>query len=115
MIEIDTTLLSILFAFFGAFYSLLLVAVLRVRRRRRTPEGLSTGFRFSVMIPARDEAVVLARTLEGILAVDYPAGKFEILVSDDGSTDGTSEIAERFASRHPGRVCVVHIPRVKSG
>jgi cellulose synthase/poly-beta-1,6-N-acetylglucosamine synthase-like glycosyltransferase len=115
MIEIDTTLLSILFAFFGAFYSLLLVAVLRVRRRRRTPEGVSTGSRFSVMIPARDEAAVLARTLEGILAVDYPASKFEILVIDDGSTDGTSEIAEGFASRHPGRVSVVHIPEAKSG
>ncbi len=115
MIEIDTTLLSILFAFFGAFYSLLLVAVLRVRRGRRTPEGVSTGSRFSVMIPARDEAAVLARTLEGILAVDYPASKFEILVIDDGSTDGTSEIAEGFASRHPGRVSVVHIPEAKSG
>ncbi|TLZ59407.1 MAG: hypothetical protein E6K16_07370, partial [Methanobacteriota archaeon] len=84
MIEIDSTPLSILFAFFGAFYSLLLVAVLRARHRRKIPEGLSTNSRFSLMIPARDEESVLDRTLEGVLSVDYPRDWFEVLVIDDG-------------------------------
>ena len=42
MIEIDTTLLSFLFAVFGAFYSVLLAAVLYARHRRTSPEGVST-------------------------------------------------------------------------
>src|SRR2546425_3903304 len=115
MIEIDTTPLSILFAFFGAFYSLLLVAVLRARRRRRTPEGLSTASRFSLMVPARNEESVLDRTLEGVLSVDYPHERFEVLVIDDGSTDRTSEIAARWAARHPGRISIIHLPEGRSG
>src|SRR6267143_3933265 len=115
MIEIDTTPLSILFAFFGAFYSLLLVAVLRARRRRRTPEGLSTGSRFSLMVPARNEESVLDRTINGVLSMDYPGERFEILVIDDGSTDRTSEIAARWVARHPGRISVIHLPEGSSG
>src|SRR6267378_1123878 len=115
MIEIDTTPLSILFAFFGAFYSLLLVAVLRARRRRRTPEGLSTGSRFSLMVPARNEESVLDRTINGVLSMDYPGEGFEILVVDDGSTDRTSEIAARWVARHPGRISVIHIPQGRAG
>jgi len=115
MIEIDTTLLSILFALFGAFYSLLLIAVLRVRRRRKVPEGVSTASTFSLMIPARNEEAVLARTLEGILAMDYPVDKFEVLVIDDGSADRTSEIADRVRGRNPGRVSVIHIQDAKAG
>ncbi|HTD80876.1 MAG TPA: glycosyltransferase family 2 protein, partial [Thermoplasmata archaeon] len=115
MIEIDTTLLSVLFAFFGAFYSLLLIVVLRARRRRKVPEGVSTRSRFSIMVPARNEESVLARTLEGILAVDYPAARIEILVIDDGSADRTAEIAAGFATRHPERVSVIHVPEGKSG
>ena len=115
MIEIDTTLVSILFALFGAFYSLLLVAVLRVRHRRKGPEGLSIASTFSLMVPARNEGAVLARTLEGILAMDYPVERFEVLVIDDGSTDDTSEIADRVRAGNPERVSVIHIPGAKAG
>ena len=66
MIEIDTTLLSILFALFGAFYSLLLIAVLRVRRRRKVPEGVSTASTFSLMIPARNEEAVIAACIASL-------------------------------------------------
>src|SRR2546427_9572896 len=115
MIEIDTTLLSILFALFGAFYSLLLIAVLRVRRRRKVPEGVSTASTFSLMIPARNEEAVLSRTLEGILAMDYPVDKFEVLVIDDGSADRTSEIADRVRGRNSGRGSALHIPEPRAG
>src|SRR5439155_26098600 len=72
-------------------------------------------WRFSIMVPARNEESVLARTLEGILAVDYPAARVEILVIDDGSTDRTGEIAASFATHHPERVSAIHIPEGKSG
>src|SRR3989475_13324541 len=115
MIEVGPAPLSVLFAFFGEFCAFLLVAALRARRRRRTPEGLSTASRFSLMVPARNEESVLDRTLEGVLSVDYPHERFEVLVIDDGSTDRTSEIAARWAARHPGRISVIHIPQGRSG
>ncbi|MBC7187459.1 MAG: glycosyltransferase [Calditrichaeota bacterium] len=50
----------------------------------------------SVLIPARNEARNIRRCLESILAQDYPA--LEVLVLDDGSTDGTAAIVEAVAA-----------------
>ena len=44
------------------------------------------------VVPARDEAAILPLTLPSLLAQDYP-GEFAVLLVDDGSTDGTAEVA----------------------
>jgi hopene-associated glycosyltransferase HpnB len=49
------------------------------------------------VVPARDEAAVLPVTLPTLLAQDYP-GSFGITLVDDGSSDGTGEIAAGLAS-----------------
>lgn len=46
------------------------------------------------MVPARDEADVLPVTLPTLLAQDYP-GPVRVFLVDDGSTDGTADIAAR--------------------
>jgi glycosyltransferase involved in cell wall biosynthesis len=48
----------------------------------------------SVVIPVRNGAATLARCLEAALASTHP--RLEVVVVDDGSTDATAEIAERF-------------------
>ena len=48
----------------------------------------------SFLIPAFNEERNIARTLEGVLAVDYP--DFEVVVIDDCSTDGTLAAIEPF-------------------
>lgn len=48
----------------------------------------------SVIIPAFNRATVLPVTLRSLLAQSLPAG--EIIVVDDGSSDGTAEVAESF-------------------
>ena len=64
----------------------------------------------SVVIPAFNEAEsigpVLERLCERLQSVDELRGCFEILVIDDGSTDGTGDIARRASSlvslvKHP--------------
>jgi glycosyltransferase involved in cell wall biosynthesis len=50
--------------------------------------------RISVVIPARNGAATLAPCLEAALASRHP--RFEVVVVDDGSTDATAGIAERF-------------------
>ena len=44
------------------------------------------------LVPARDEAEVIGRSLAALLAQDYP-GRFRIVLVDDHSRDGTAEIA----------------------
>ncbi|MDJ1185782.1 glycosyltransferase [Roseofilum casamattae] len=48
-----------------------------------------------VIIPARNEAEVLPRTLRSLVDRDYP-GSTTILAIDDGSTDDTAAIAKSF-------------------
>lgn len=54
-----------------------------------------------VVVPARDEAAVLPASLPSLLAQDYP-GPAEVFLVDDGSTDGTGEVARALAAEHGG-------------
>ena len=51
----------------------------------------------TAVVPARDEAAMLPVTLPTLLGQDYP-GEFEVIVVDDGSSDGTAETAERLGA-----------------
>ena len=57
----------------------------------------------SVILPIRNEAPYIARSLGSVLAQDYPAEMLEILVVDGMSDDGTREIVQEIIARHPGR------------
>ncbi|MEU6065432.1 glycosyltransferase [Streptomyces sp. NPDC047082] len=62
-----------------------------------------------VVVPARDEAAVLPASLPSLLAQDYP-GRAEIFLVDDGSSDGTGELARELAARHGGLPLTVGSP-----
>jgi hopene-associated glycosyltransferase HpnB len=50
----------------------------------------------TAVVPARDEAAILPETLPTLLAQGYP-GVFSVVLVDDGSTDGTGEVAQTLA------------------
>jgi glycosyltransferase involved in cell wall biosynthesis len=50
--------------------------------------------RLSILIPVYNESATVERALEAVLAADLPV-ESELIVVDDGSTDGTSEILAR--------------------
>ncbi|WP_435971419.1 glycosyltransferase [Streptomyces sp. Qhu_M48] len=52
--------------------------------------------RVVLVVPARDEAEVLPLSLPSLLAQDYP-GVAEVILVDDGSTDGTGKLAAELA------------------
>lgn len=54
--------------------------------------------RFSVVVPAHNEADVLGRTLGSLSAQDFP-GAVEVLVVDNGSVDSTAEVARAAGVR----------------
>ncbi|OIJ68500.1 glycosyltransferase [Streptomyces mangrovisoli] len=62
-----------------------------------------------VVVPARDEAAVLPASLPSLLAQEYP-GRAEVFLVDDGSTDGTGDLAHELARRHGGLPLTVDSP-----
>lgn len=59
----------------------------------------------AVIIPVGNVAPYLPRCLDSVLAQTYP--NLEIIVIDDGTTDGSAELAAQYATRDP-RVKVYH-------
>jgi cellulose synthase/poly-beta-1,6-N-acetylglucosamine synthase-like glycosyltransferase len=53
----------------------------------------------SVLIAARNEELNIQKTIEDVLAQDYPSHLVELIIVDDHSTDRTSEIVRSFANR----------------
>ncbi|MFI9796964.1 glycosyltransferase [Streptomyces sp. NPDC052302] len=78
-----------------------------VRLPRRTDPGDWPSV--CVVVPARDEAAVLPASLPSLLSQDYP-GRAEIFLVDDGSGDGTGELARRLAREHGGLPLTVDSP-----
>ena len=67
----------------------------------------------SIVIPAYNEAARLGRTLADMVSSLRAYGAVELIVVDDGSTDGTAEIAERYLEAH-GRGLIWQVLRLPS-
>jgi dolichol-phosphate mannosyltransferase len=59
-----------------------------------------------VVIPTYNEADNLPAIVAALL--DMPLAALQVVVVDDDSPDGTGQVADRLARRHPGRVHVLH-------
>jgi cellulose synthase/poly-beta-1,6-N-acetylglucosamine synthase-like glycosyltransferase len=64
------------------------------------PNGIVPKTTFSIIIPARNEALHIGNCLQSIVAQNYPAEFVEIIVIDDHSSDNTSTIVEQLRIRH---------------
>lgn len=60
----------------------------------------------AVIVPCWNEMTTLASTCESLLALEYPKEKLEIILVNDGSTDATSSVMQRFA--HHAQVRIIH-------
>lgn len=82
-----------------AIYPILIWALSRGMGRAPAPDEVPDDKLpgTSLLIAAHDEEAVIEGTLRAALAIDYPPGKFEVIVASDGSTDSTARIVRQFA------------------
>jgi hyaluronan synthase len=94
---------SMLWAAMGVVL-LTLRTVLWFRYRPAPAATMEDAPRLTVIIPAYNEGAMVAKSIDSVAAARYPAGRLEVFVVDDGSTDDTWEHIQRAAARHPGVV-----------
>ncbi|NPV65556.1 MAG: glycosyltransferase family 2 protein [Anaerolineae bacterium] len=87
---------AFLWTYFG--YPLFMYLLARGKRTPpvTAPDSLPT---LTLLIPAHNEADVIRRKLNNSLTLNYPRDRLQILVVDDGSSDGTPDIVREFAVR----------------
>ena len=66
--------------------------------------------RCSVVVPVWNPGPNLVRCVDSLLGQTMPTGDYEIVMVDDGSTDGTAARLDALAEAHPGHVRVLHGP-----
>ncbi|PJN30054.1 bifunctional polysaccharide deacetylase/glycosyltransferase family 2 protein [Kitasatospora sp. CB02891] len=79
---------------FGRFGLMIVLAPIHARRSKRQGAwGQPVTRPVTVLVPAYNERECIANTLNSLAASDYP---IEVIVIDDGSTDGTADIVEEM-------------------
>jgi glycosyltransferase involved in cell wall biosynthesis len=66
----------------------------------------------SVIMPVYNERYLVAESIRRVLAVDNPLiSRLDLIVVDDGSTDGTRPLLRQLAAQHPDRITYIEHAR----
>jgi len=66
----------------------------------------------TIIMPIRNEADFIERSLGAVLSQDYPSDKLEVLIADGMSDDGTRGLIQSIARQHPDiQVTILDNPR----
>jgi len=93
-----------------------LIPLMLVRRARISsypPPDATDAPLVSIIVPARNEADNISACVATLLNIEYP--RFELVVVDDQSQDGTPEIVRLIAERSNGRLRLVEGTRPPAG
>ncbi len=96
----DIGTLGVYLCLFIALYFevFLLISFLEKQPTQKTTTRPTHFPTVSMLVPCWNEEKTVGKTIESLLALDYPKDKLEIVVIDDGSTDHTLEIAQSYTT-----------------
>ena len=95
---IFVTICSVICTLFTLYFLTTSFAGLLFRRHRPIPHAPATR-RLAAVVPARNEAAVIGKLVESLLAQDYPRELFDIYVVPNGCTDDTEAVAVAAGAR----------------
>lgn len=61
----------------------------------------------SIMVPAHNEGIVIVKTVEALLRLDYPHDRYEIIVINDNSSDNSATLLATIQHKHPQRALTI--------
>ena len=68
---------------------------------RKNKGRVEPTIRFSILIPARNEASVILACLDSIALQEYPKHLFEVIVINDRSSDNTAALVQAYINQNP--------------
>jgi len=88
----------------------------QLQEDRTEPTPLERWPRVAAIVPARNEAEMIERSVASLLGQDYP-GELFVIVVDDQSSDGTAELARKAAEQSgaAGKVAIHTAASLPSG
>jgi len=102
-------LLDIIFLAVTSLYFLILVSFFIGLFFPNKNQSRQTYF-VSVVVAARNEEKNIGHLLTELVNQTYPADRFEIIIANDGSDDGTADVIESFARKYPNVKQVLALP-----
>ena len=90
--------------FFESFVLVTLLSKPARDGRARRPSGAAPSV--AIIVPVWNEETTVGGTIESLLALEYPEDKLSLILVNDGSTDGTRAVVDRF-SEHP-QITAIH-------
>jgi len=81
-----------------AYVAFPLLAALRALLRPRPVKRGADTPSVSIIIAAYNEAAVITKKLDNVLALDYPRTQLEVIVASDGSDDGTNDLVAAYGA-----------------
>jgi cellulose synthase/poly-beta-1,6-N-acetylglucosamine synthase-like glycosyltransferase len=82
-------------------YPLLLIVLDKILKSQNTKLNESFAPDVSVLMAVYNEELVIKKKIESLFSSDYPAGKIEVIVGSDCSTDSTLEILDGLQKFYP--------------
>lgn len=61
----------------------------------------------SILVPAHNESIVIRKTVQALLALDYPKNKYEIIIINDNSSDDSAAVLKAIQVKIPRRRMIV--------
>ena len=75
-----------------------------------TEQGTASRPLISVVMPCYNAAPYVAEAVASVMGQTY--GNVELIVVDDGSSDGSEAVVRSLAEQHPGRIQLFHTNRL---
>src|SRR3989338_6557223 len=92
--------ISYILTFFALYVQVFfLLMVFKTRKQIAEDTSFPTDVNWpavTIVVPCWNEEETISKTMDSLLSVDYPKDKLIIKVIDDGSTDNTWQVAQKF-------------------
>ena len=109
ILDIISAVLLAFLLFWTVYHGSIMYFGLRSRRKRAFSSGVNSEEtpKFSIIVPTKDEEVVIGRCLNSLLDLDYPKEKMQIIIVDGNSVDNTCKICSDFSAKYPGSLKII--------